>query len=162
MPMNYPDYQSAQRQTVGDDVIILHAEPESMENLSESTPETWNSYNLLSLGDLIFFVTISMNTDQPSLTDGGGIRGYWSLLALDKLMEYIAVKEEKDNDETHCSFSPEGWPENVSQVPLTEEELNEVSNASNSSKARARATSKTRRYLPCHYFDYIGGSSTGA
>lgn len=58
--------------------------------------------------------------------DGGGIRGYSSLLILQKLMEEIsiremAMKEESENDE---DFAP-------------------------------------GKLLPCHYFDYMYGTSTG-
>ena len=94
------------------------------------------------------------------MADGGGIRGYWSLLALEKLMEYIARKEEKDG-ETYHSFSPQSWPENVSQVPLTEQENSGMKDAY-SEEEKVRKLSCTRRYLPCHYFDHICGSSTGA
>jgi len=100
-----------------------------------------------------------------STTDGGGIRGYWSLLALKNLMEYVAEREAEpdENDESHHhSFSPQAWPENVSQIPRTEEhEFNEVENA-HTPEAKCLAMSKARRFLPCHYFDHICGSSTGA
>ena len=36
--------------------------------------------------------------------DGGGIRGYWSLLALNKLMEFIALEELEEPEAPH-SFS---------------------------------------------------------
>ena len=76
-------------------------------------------------------------------------------------MEYIAVVEEEYDDNTYHSFSPEEWPDNVSQVPLTDEEKRQIG-AANTAEAKCRAISDTRRYLPCHYFDYICGSSTGA
>ncbi|OCK74100.1 hypothetical protein K432DRAFT_247363, partial [Lepidopterella palustris CBS 459.81] len=54
--------------------------------------------------------------------DGGGMRGYSSLLILRALMEKIIILEQNP---------PEGFE-------------------------------RTRQnYLPCHYFDYIGGTSTG-
>lgn len=99
------------------------------------------------------------HTDKNHLTDGGGIRGYWSLLALDKLMEYIAEVEGKD--QVHHSFAPQDYPENVSQGPFTDEELRKLDEA-DAAEARCCALNKTRRYLPCHYFDYICGTSTGA
>ena len=81
--------------------------------------------------------------------DGGGIRGYYSLLHLQTLMMYIETEEKKrDQDEDEklgrtgvhekSSFAPCGEPLNVSHCP------------------------KYTHYLPCHYFDYIGGTSTGA
>ena len=76
-------------------------------------------------------------------------------------MEYIAEKEEEEDDEIYHSFSPEGWPDDVSHVPLTDEERTQRNHA-DTAEAKCRAIHKTKRYLPCHYFDYIGGSSTGA
>jgi hypothetical protein len=93
------------------------------------------------------------------MADGGGIRGYWSLLALQKLMEYIA--EEEIPVQHEHSFSPQLYPDNVSQGPFTEKETNDLSAAADH-EAKFRALSNARRFLPCHYFDYICGSSTGA
>lgn len=75
-------------------------------------------------------------------------------------MGYIAEVEEEDVT-TYHSFSPQSWPRDVSQIPLTNEERNRVDEAE-SPEERARALPCTRRYLPCHYFDSICGSSTGA
>jgi hypothetical protein len=96
------------------------------------------------------------------MADGGGIRGYWSLLALQKLMEYIA-EEELGNilGQHEHSFSPQLYPDNVSQGPFTEKEKNDLSAVADH-EAKYRALSNARRFLPCHYFDYICGSSTGA
>lgn len=58
------------------------------------------------------------------------------------------------------SFQPEVYPENVSQT-LSEREMQALSSARNDQQ-KLRALDDTRRYLPCHYFDFIGGSSTGA
>ncbi|KAK0713705.1 acyl transferase/acyl hydrolase/lysophospholipase [Lasiosphaeria miniovina] len=80
--------------------------------------------------------------------DGGGVRGYYSLLQLQKLFEYIEIEEKAQNErldamermrpEDLSSFSPCGQPRHMSHCPTF------------------------RPYLPCHYFDYIGGTSTGA
>ena len=94
--------------------------------------------------------------------DGGGIRGYWSLLALQKLMEYVAAEEERcEEGEVLHSFHPQEWPEHVSQIPLDAAEEIRFNNASDSD-GKCGAIHRTRRFLPCHYFDYICGSSTGA
>ncbi|MCJ1359612.1 MAG: hypothetical protein MMC33_009614 [Icmadophila ericetorum] len=76
--------------------------------------------------------------------DGGGIRGYLELLVLKTLMEYVGEAEEELDSEARHSYHPESGPENVRQA---------LSNGGQIDPAR--------RYLPCHYFDYIGGSSTG-
>ncbi|MCJ1398485.1 hypothetical protein MMC11_001685 [Xylographa trunciseda] len=105
-----------------------------------SGENAWSSQNLLSL-------------------DGGGIRGYWSLLALDQLMKHVADEERKIGNDH--SFIPEEWPENVSQIPHTESEQRDHDNAT-TAEAKRCVIPRSRRYLPCHYFDYICGSSTGA
>ncbi|KAK6843011.1 FabD/lysophospholipase-like protein [Apiospora arundinis] len=72
--------------------------------------------------------------------DGGGIRGYWSLLVLRSLMLKIKEAEEAMDDDARSSFHPEHAPSAISQLTY------------------ASAT----HFLPCHYFDLIGGTSTGA
>ncbi|EON67931.1 hypothetical protein W97_07428 [Coniosporium apollinis CBS 100218] len=61
--------------------------------------------------------------------DGGGIRGYSSLLILKRLMHEIAVWEEKLDKEQGSSSEPGRF--------------------------------KEQELLPCHYFDYMYGTSTG-
>ena len=66
--------------------------------------------------------------------DGGGIKGYTSLLILRELMGEVERWEKKfDTSTTSSSDSP----------------YVEFDNSARPS------------YLPCHYFDYIGGTSTG-
>jgi len=80
-------------------------------------------------------------------------------------MKEIGKEEEKTEPEDGFdglhSFWPEQWPENVSHGPFNEDE---VKNGVNNSDplSRCSAMKPSRRYLPCHYFDYIFGSSTGA
>ena len=96
--------------------------------------------------------------------DGGGTRIYWSLLALQKLMEYVAAEEQPravEEPEILHSFYPEDWPGKVSLQRSTElEECDEVTKTQDR-QAALRMMSKARRFLPCHYFDIICGSSTG-
>ncbi|KAK4224829.1 acyl transferase/acyl hydrolase/lysophospholipase [Podospora fimiseda] len=89
--------------------------------------------------------------------DGGGVRGYYSLLQLDKLMECIAVEEHRlleeepeprsQTAESLSSFSPHPMPQHV----------NHTSASPPNEQLPPQAS-----FLPCHYFDYIGGTSTGA
>ena len=95
------------------------------------------------------------------MADGGGIRGYWSLLALERLMDFVSEAEEDLDRWTYHSFHPEPWPDDVSQLPLTEEQRTRITDADNEVD-KARLLPRARRYLPCHYFDNICGSSTGA
>ncbi|KAF2973369.1 hypothetical protein GQX73_g231 [Xylaria multiplex] len=76
--------------------------------------------------------------------DGGGVRGYWSLLVLQHLMLVIKEFETAEDGTIRSSFHPCEKPDNVSQL-------------SNLNNAAAYTP-----FLPCHYFDYIGGTSTGA
>jgi len=78
-------------------------------------------------------------------------------------MEYIADKESRldENGDIHHSFSPEEWPLNVSRIPHTAvDERRKIEDAG--PRDKCLATQKARRFLPCYYFDYICGSSTGA
>lgn len=94
--------------------------------------------------------------------------GYWSLLILEALMneiaqeEEICVEDEEDDFDGLHSFWPEQWPSNVSHRPYDPDEearLEEVS--SDDRAAICRALNPSRRFLPCHYFDYIFRSSSG-
>ena len=79
-------------------------------------------------------------------------------------MEYVADKEGEldENRDIHHSFSPENWPDNVSQIPDSAEEEHKGIAEAATAEAKCLALSKARRFLPCHYFDHICGSSTGA
>ena len=99
-------------------------------------------------------------------SDGGGIRVYWSLLVLEKLMEHIAKVEQNTYHELGPtpvlhSFSPEPYPEDCSQEQFSREEQKAWNEAVGEDN-KMRARHPTRRYLPCHYFDTICGSSTGS
>ncbi len=68
--------------------------------------------------------------------DGGGVRGFTSLLLLNELMRVVGMLErEADPNAVSSAYSP--W---MDSKPNDEKQLG---------------------YKPCHYFDYIGGTSTG-
>ena len=71
------------------------------------------------------------------------------------------ISEEHDGKKVHHSFWPQPWPENVSQVPPNRDVKKKIEESYNR-EARRRAIPPAQRYLPCHYFNYICGSSTGA
>lgn len=90
-------------------------------------------------------------TEADNNKDGGGIRGYWTLLVLEKLMEYIGEKERleegQDSSGDLHSFLPNPEPANVTQSVIDP-------------NTSVRYTAAVK-FLPCHYFDVICGSSTG-
>jgi hypothetical protein len=89
---------------------------------------------------------------------------------LNSLMEYIEeVETELAGEEYNSlkglhSFWPQELPPNVSHVPLNDEETQKLRDAEQNDdhRARFRALRPSKRFLPCHYFDFIVGSSTGA
>jgi hypothetical protein len=123
---------------------------------------------------------LSWISGTNSTSDGGGIRGYWSLKVLEKLMEHIgkyemslAKRNSEDRDrnarEGLHSFWPEYIPSNVTHVNkvyLQEGEKDyskyDETEADWTSPQHIGKWQTSRRYLPCHYFDYISGASTGA
>ncbi|KAI1735341.1 acyl transferase/acyl hydrolase/lysophospholipase [Xylaria scruposa] len=72
--------------------------------------------------------------------DGGGIRGYWNLLTLQHLMQVIRNLELAQDESIRSGFRPCEMPDNFSH-------LND----------HAEFTP----FLLFHYFDYMGGTSTG-
>jgi len=85
----------------------------------------------------------------------------------DEEMRYREESEDEIDEEHELygvhSFYPEKWPENIDSGPLDVEEENERKSATPGDKyAKCMALKASRRYLPCHYFDYIIGTSTGA
>ena len=69
--------------------------------------------------------------------------------------------DQKQIGKAYHSFWPQRLPKNVTQLPLTEDQIR-LANEGHTYETQLRAMPASRRYLPCHYFDYICGSSTGA
>ena len=133
--------------TEGEDLIspVPHDRVTNSRTFERRNDGDWRSYNLLSLGKSRSDVRVLLRANKAcQWIDGGGIRGYLELLVLKTLMEYVGEAEEELDSEARHSYHPESGPENVRQA---------LSNGGQIDPAR--------RYLPCHYFDYIGGSSTG-
>ena len=77
--------------------------------------------------------------------DGGGVRGYSSLLILQELMGLIAKLERSADPVGNSSLCSPFVPS------LQDKGLDPMSSD----------IKLTSRYLPCHYFDYVSGTSTG-
>ncbi|KAH7323806.1 acyl transferase/acyl hydrolase/lysophospholipase [Rhexocercosporidium sp. MPI-PUGE-AT-0058] len=99
---------------------------------------------------------------QAVLTfDGGGIRGYGSLLVMRELMRHIGAEERRLDSRTTSSFYPGIYkPTNIkpaedSRPPTVDRRSSSIFATSTESLEDADL------FLPCHYFTYVGGTSTG-
>ena len=83
--------------------------------------------------------------------DGGGIRGYSALLILQELMRVIKTLETSHRDgAAESSYHPLPWNPLYATDSRTGVQADPGSRRAESAK-----------WLPCHYFDYIAGTSTG-
>lgn len=79
-------------------------------------------------------------------------------------MEDIAEEEQRQAPATQKefhSFWPQEFPDNVTQPPYDAEEKANLDFAESDGCSRHTALGHARKFLPCHYFDMICGSSTG-
>lgn len=78
-------------------------------------------------------------------------------------IESCEIEGENDEGVLLHSFRPAEYPSNVSHVSRKdgEPEAYHIKDVSFEVPATFNQLRASRRYLPCHYFDYIGGSSTG-
>ncbi|KAM0794622.1 acyl transferase/acyl hydrolase/lysophospholipase [Usnea florida] len=89
--------------------------------------------------------------------DGGGIRGYGSLLILQALMNKIGEEEKRLNSQVQSSFEPKEYK------PMSKK----ISGGSDGPKEDDIVATSTEGlpnsslFLPCHYFTYAAGTSTG-
>ncbi len=102
-----------------------------------------------------------INRYADSITDGGGIRGYGSLLILRALMEKVGVEERRIDPTIKSSFSPCMYkPTKIGfSTPYSEDV--ESFEADIVTETNASGLSYDSLFLPCHYFDYGAGTSTG-
>ncbi|KAF2145853.1 uncharacterized protein K452DRAFT_305795 [Aplosporella prunicola CBS 121167] len=89
--------------------------------------------------------------------DGGGVKGYASLLVLQGLMRAIARIESEHLDGPHSSSFLPRDPPTCEQISASGTLPNEASNI----KPNVSQTPRLDGFLPCHYFDYMIGTSTG-
>lgn len=95
------------------------------------------------------------------VTDGGGIRGYGSLLILQALIEKIGVEERRIDPFIKSSFSPCMYkPSKIGfSTPYTKD--TESAETDIVTETDPSGLSNDALFLPCHYFDYGAGTSTG-
>jgi len=70
-------------------------------------------------------------------------------------MKVVGEIEKQNDSKADSSFHPEPYvsPHNTRSTLVSDE--------SNSDLKQDQGADASCRYLPCHYFDYIGGTSTG-
>lgn len=123
------------------------------------SPQTLPLFITTSL-DLLFRRCRPVVDDAYWCADGGGIRGYSALLILQDLMKAIGRIE----NNYPCGSSKADGPAESSYHPLTP--LSPAPCMATEIKPKANdggesAKKESSPWLPCHYFDYIAGTSTG-
>lgn len=115
----------------------------------------WKSKTLLTFG--LFTPFIECCWLLIPCADGGGVRGYSSLLILRELMDQIKRLETREANPAESSAHPLQHRAREPLQPVrTRTSTLRPNRDSTSSVAEARS-----QFLPAHYFDYIGGTSTG-
>jgi len=119
-------------------------------------PKQWRSQHLLSF-------------------DGGGIRGYSSLLILKELMTVVERIEKAEDASVESSYDPLPYispPNNRLSKKPSRKITTFVNGSGGPRKDTATANGNgtapqptpqqaRSKFLPCHYFDFVGGTSTG-
>jgi len=110
----------------------------------EDLLDAWNRKNVLSLGALVLFPQAICLLTRNMRKDGGGIRALSALYFLEILMEEITSIE--GETKTSSIDSP---------LPYFQPDGDKIT------RALPIVRGMQGRYLPCHYFDYIGGAGIG-
>ncbi|KAL8907085.1 MAG: hypothetical protein Q9207_001626 [Kuettlingeria erythrocarpa] len=127
--------------------------------------EEWNKQAILSFG--ILFPPPRPVQAADAKIDGGGIRGYGSLRILKELMNKVGDEEKRLNRlegkdvKTLSSFAP--WPFKAISPewsPGSPKKSSDPVQTSGEDYNTERFPNSSL-FLPCHYFDYAAGTSTG-
>jgi hypothetical protein len=133
------DYISEENSTHDPDTSVLHLDP--MYSLRERVNT--------GASEMVSLITAEADSPWAQKTvlslDGGGVRSYSSLLILERLMQKI---EDIERVETPPASSS------------TSSALIESETTADTRMAPAQVNSG-HGFLPCHYFDYIAGTSSG-
>lgn len=135
---------------------------------------SWKRNSVLSLGENHLFCIF--NQSLIMFLDGGGVRGYTTLLLLGKLMDAIDKIERSESSSSEdpdlpwmnrpldkLSLSRSSSYSSISPVHMIRR-LSGFQTQGNPAAIRItqqQAHKRKHRYLPCHYFDYVFGSGTG-
>lgn len=103
----------------------------------------------------------TIDKDADLVTDGGGIRGYGSLLILRALMNKVAIEERRIDPAIKSSFSPCMYKPTKTGFKTRYTENAESFEATVVTETNPCGLSDDSLFLPCHYFDYGAGTSTG-
>ena len=130
-----------------------------MHNLRSYSP-----YTLPRLPSITAFLFVLLHESAPMMNeahwcaDGGGIRGYSALLILQELMKVIGRIERQ----YASGPSDADGPAESSYHPLVPLSTATVTATNTRSKSKKECVKKEPSpWLPCHYFDYVAGTSTG-
>lgn len=133
--------------------------------------EEWTKQAIISFGEPTDVLNMALILIYE--TDGGGIRGYGSLLILKELMNKIGDEEKRSNLEggaAHSSFFPclfrpikaePGQKVSPSATPLHPVRSSESSESSIVVASSCANLPNSSLFYPCHYFTYAAGTSTG-
>lgn len=133
--------------------------------------DEWKKQDIISFGEYSTLLDCEIYRVLTT-ADGGGIRGYGSLLILEALMEKIEM-EEASQDETvspdkraKSSFHPCDFKPTKARMEDHDDPKADISSPGRVDSGvevnRFKDHPKpSARFLPCHYFTYAAGTSTG-
>lgn len=120
--------------------------------------EEWEKQAIVSFGEYESCNQLVLKANQTDL-DGGGVRGLGSLLILQELMNKVGDEEkrlDREDGRAESSFSPCLYKPRYLKRVDTDSSEDEIPSAT-----KLDGLPNSSLYLPCHYFTYAAGTSTG-
>lgn len=118
----------------------------------------WGKQAIVSFGEPESSYRMAVKANQTNL-DGGGVRGLGSLLILQELMNKIGDEEkrlDREDERAESSFSPCLYKPRYPKRVFTDSSEDDIPSAT-----ELDGLPNSALYLPCHYFTYAAGTSTG-
>lgn len=139
-----------------------HTYTEETDDMEHSFRRPKRQTTMATIGSESFTETMQWDGKAILALDGGGIRGYSALLIIRDIMREIKRQEMSYGSELREVEDPVDGPGTSSYHPLPpnptiatdQEDPESLSNTEHH-------ISESARWLPCHYFDYVAGTSTG-